>query len=260
MCCPSRLTEEGRSRGRLDREPGLRWTRQRRHEMGRAGRVVPVSSTPACRRTALLGFVSPVSFRFRVQGREYCGERAGRAYGKTVWSWPSLLRSSRAKMRASPTGQTASSNSRDEGGQRKVRLPGDHGIRRPTIAQGRPRVRHHLYAAVRFFLRVHFAQRTAGASRHPAFPAPSWIRGREMKQSSGDQAARPKTHVCKRDVAGRAMPLRHTPSSRGAQRQNCVAILRRCDEAIQNPSAEAVWIASRSLSSGRASRGPGGSQ
>ncbi|WP_212429488.1 hypothetical protein, partial [Bradyrhizobium ottawaense] len=27
------------------------------------------------------------------------------------------------------------------------------------------------------FLRVHFAQRTAGASQHPAFPAPSWIRG-----------------------------------------------------------------------------------
>ena len=27
------------------------------------------------------------------------------------------------------------------------------------------------------FLRVLFAQRTAGASRHPAFPAPSWTRG-----------------------------------------------------------------------------------
>jgi hypothetical protein len=69
---------------------------------------------------------------------------------------------------------------------------------------------------VRFFLRVHFAQRTAGASRHPAFPAPSWIRGREMKQSSGDQAARPKRRVHRRDVAGGAIPLRHTPSLRGA--------------------------------------------
>ncbi len=55
----------------------------------------------------------------------------------------------------------------------RTRLPGEHGISRPTIAQGRPSVRHHLYAAVRFFLRVSFAQQTAGASRHPAFPAPS---------------------------------------------------------------------------------------
>ncbi len=35
-----------------------------------------------------------------------------------------------------------------------------------------------------------------------------------------------------------------TSSSRGAQRQNCVAILRRCDEAIQNPPVERLWIAS----------------
>src|SRR5262245_4719558 len=54
--------QEGRSCGRHDREPGLRWTRQRRHEMGRAGRVVSVSPTPACGRAALLGFVSPCKF------------------------------------------------------------------------------------------------------------------------------------------------------------------------------------------------------
>jgi len=94
MCCPTRFFLEGRSYVVTMREPGLRWTRQRRHEMGRAGRVVPVSSNPACRRAALPGFVSSVSFRPRRQGRENCGEMAGRAYGKTVWSWPSLLRSS----------------------------------------------------------------------------------------------------------------------------------------------------------------------
>jgi hypothetical protein len=260
MCRPSRLTKRGDLEVVLiaSRACGGRGSVGMRGA-GRAGS--PCEPVAACRRTALLGFVSPVSFRLRRQGWKYCRRNGGPCVrqNRVVLAVVATVKSF-AKMRASPTGQTASSNSRDEGGQRKVRLPGDHGIRRPTIAQGRPRVRHHLYAAVRFFLRVHFAQRTAGASRHPAFPAPSWIRGREMKQSSGDQAARPKTHVCKRDVAGRAMPLRHTPSSRGAQRQNCVAILRRCDEAIQNPSAEAVWIASRSLSSGRASRGPGGSQ
>ena len=39
-------------------------------------------------------FVSSASFRLRRQGWKNCGEMAGRAYGKTVWSWPSLLRSS----------------------------------------------------------------------------------------------------------------------------------------------------------------------
>jgi hypothetical protein len=34
--------------------------------------------------------------------------------------------------------------------RRKVRLPGEHGISRPTIAQGRPSDWLHLYAAVRF--------------------------------------------------------------------------------------------------------------
>jgi len=93
-------------------------------------------------------------------------------------------------MCASPTGWTASSNSNGEGGQRKVRLPGEHGISRPAIAQGRPSDRRHLYAAVRFFLRVHFAQRTAGACRHPAFPAPSWIWGRSDQAKLGRNAPR----------------------------------------------------------------------
>src|SRR3569832_756258 len=42
-----------------------------------------------------------------------------------------------AEMPASPTGQTASLNPRGEGGQRKGRLPGERGIGRQTIAQGR---------------------------------------------------------------------------------------------------------------------------
>jgi hypothetical protein len=79
----------------------------------------------------------------------------------------------------------------------KVRLPGEHGISRPTIAQGRPCVRRHLYAAVRFFLRVHFAQRTAGASRHPAFPAPFSPGGRDEKRKPrAKRAARRRRRVC----------------------------------------------------------------
>jgi hypothetical protein len=51
---------------------------------GRAGS--PCEPAATCGRAALLGFVSSVSFRLRRQGRENCGEMAGRAYGKTVWS------------------------------------------------------------------------------------------------------------------------------------------------------------------------------
>src|SRR5215218_7932134 len=59
---------------------------------GRAGS--PCEPATACGRAALLGCGSSVSFRLRRLGRENCGEMAGRAYGKTVWSWPSLLGSS----------------------------------------------------------------------------------------------------------------------------------------------------------------------
>jgi hypothetical protein len=54
-----------------------------------------------------------------------------------------------AEMCASPTGRTASSIRGAREARRKVRLPGEHGISRPTIAQGRPCDRRHLYAAVR---------------------------------------------------------------------------------------------------------------
>jgi hypothetical protein len=112
---------------------------------------------------------------------------AGRAYGKTVWSWPSLLRSNRSKMRASPTGWTASSNSNGEGGQRKVRLPGERGISRPTIAQGRPSDRHHLYAAVRFSACACISRSGPRVSvgTRPSL-CPLGLEGGATKQSSGE--------------------------------------------------------------------------
>ncbi|EHR05398.1 hypothetical protein Bra471DRAFT_06214 [Bradyrhizobium sp. WSM471] len=178
MCRSSRLILEGRSRCRLDCEPGLRWTRQRRHEMVRAGRVVPVSPKTACGRAALLGFVSPVSFRLRRQGWKNCGEMAGRAYGKTVWSWPSLLRSSCRGGVCEPNRADSIIQIREaREARRKVRLPGEHGISRPTIAQGRPSDWHHLYAAVRFSCVCFSRSGPRVRGQHPAFPAPSWNRG-----------------------------------------------------------------------------------
>ncbi len=166
------------------REPGLRWTRQRRHEMGRAGRVVPVSLNPACRRAALF-YSSRQHFSGHVDnaGRP-CGANEC-AYGKTVWSWPSLLRSSRIEDAREPDRVDGIIQFERRGRPERTRLPGEHGISRPTTAQGRPCVGLHLYAAVRFFLRVPFAQRTAGASRHPAFPAPSWLSGQHDQAKLG---------------------------------------------------------------------------
>jgi hypothetical protein len=90
---------------------------------GRAGS--PCEPAATCGRAALLGFVSSVSFRLRRQGRENCGEMAGRAYGKTVWSWPSLLRSSCREGASEPNrADCIIPNSRGEGGQKESSAPG----------------------------------------------------------------------------------------------------------------------------------------
>src|SRR3954467_8644012 len=69
--------------------------------------------------------------------------------------------------------------------RRKVRLPGEHGISRPTIAQGRPSDWLHLYAAVRFSC-VCFSR---SGPRVPAGARPSLRplgqEGEATKQSSG---------------------------------------------------------------------------
>src|SRR4051794_3541558 len=70
--------------------------------------------------------------------------------------------------------------------RRKVRLPGEHGISRPTIAQGRPSDWLHLYAAVRFFC----ATSSRSGPRVPAGTRPSLrplgFEGGVTKQSSGE--------------------------------------------------------------------------
>src|SRR5205085_12654170 len=67
-----------------------------------------------------------------------------------------------------------------------TRLPGEHGISRPTIAQGRPSDWLHLYAAVRFFC-VCFSR---SGPRVPAGTRPSLRplgqEGEATKQSSGE--------------------------------------------------------------------------
>ena len=85
-----------------------------------AGRIALREPKASFRRAALLGYVSSVSFRLRRQGWKNCGEMAGRAYGKTVWSWPSLLRSSLRGDAREPNRADGIVNSRGEGGQREL--------------------------------------------------------------------------------------------------------------------------------------------
>ena len=160
----------GAVRESFETRAGLRWTRQRRHEMGRVGRVVPVSPRPACGRAALLGFVSSVSFRLRRRSLGKLRRNGGPCVrqNRVVLAVVATVKLLRRCARAQPGGRHCqfAGRGRPEG----IRLPGEHGISRPTIAQGRPSDWHHLYAAVRFFLRVHFAQRTAGARSAPGLP------------------------------------------------------------------------------------------
>ena len=85
-----------------------------------AGRIALREPKASFRRAALLGFVSSVSFRLRRQGRENCGEMAGRAYGKTVWSWPSLLRSSSCECGSRVNRRAVGDFRWSEGGQREL--------------------------------------------------------------------------------------------------------------------------------------------
>jgi hypothetical protein len=110
--------------------------------------------------------------------------RAGRgvwreeaADGKTVWSWHPLLVSSRRRF-AKPNRATRAANS-PATEARGIRLRGERGISRKTIAQGKPGVPAHLRSAVCIFAH------DCGCHGHPAFPAPSISRGHRRSHNFG---------------------------------------------------------------------------
>jgi hypothetical protein len=77
-----------------------------------------------------------------------------------------------------------------------IRLPGEHGITRQTIAQGRPCVELHLYAAVRFpSLHSHSGPRMPAGIRPSLRPLGQ--EGEEATQSSGEMS-REDAKVCRR--------------------------------------------------------------
>ncbi|MEY9879475.1 hypothetical protein ABIA43_001009 [Bradyrhizobium sp. USDA 328] len=163
----------------------------------RAGRIALREPETACGRAALLGFVSPVSFQLRRQGWENCGEMAGRAYGKTVWSWPSLLRSSSC-------GGGSRVNRRGAGDFRGVREA------RTNSAPGRARHKpsdHRAGKAVCWASPVcccavlpACAFRAADRGCRPAPGLPCALLAREGERRSkarANSAARARSHVCK---------------------------------------------------------------
>jgi len=147
----------GAVRESFEARAGLRWTRQRRarEAKGRAG--------SPCEPVATCGRAAPKSGEASWRSRMSC-VRQNRVVLTVVATVKPF-----AEMCASPTGQTASSIRGAREARRKVRLPGEHGISRPTIAQGRPGVRPHLYAAVQSFCAI-CAQRTVGAKPAPGLP------------------------------------------------------------------------------------------
>jgi hypothetical protein len=104
------------------------------------------------------------------------------AYGKTVWSWHPWLVSSRRRFAKLNRAMRAANSPATEA--RGIRLRGELGISRQTIAQGRPDAPADTRMLVCVFLAL-IAHETAGASQHPAFPAPSYFLGAELKAHSG---------------------------------------------------------------------------
>jgi hypothetical protein len=102
------------------------------------------------RTSGAVKFVSSVFRSPRARGGRTLRRNGECAYGKTVWSWPSLLRSSFRGGVCEPNRADSIIQFARRGRPEGTRLPGEHGISRPTIAQGRPSDWLHLYAAVRF--------------------------------------------------------------------------------------------------------------
>ena len=104
---------------------------------------------------------------------------------------------------------------------RRNSAPGRAGISRQTTAQGRPCVGLHLYAAVQFSACA-VAQRTMGASRHPAFPAPSLQRGTRKPAKLGRFGPRECRAMCGR--LAKRPNLLASPMSLGYQRRAAIAV------------------------------------
>ena len=175
MCRSSRLTKRGDLKSSCSRA-GLAVDSAASAREARAGRVVPVSprlraDDGAVRLRLARKFPAPSTGLEKLRRHGGPCVRQNRVVLAVVATVKPF-----AEVCVSPTGRTASSirGAREAKG---TRLPGEHGISRPTIAQGRPSDWLHLYAAVRFLCATSSRSGPRVRGQHPAFPAPSWLRG-----------------------------------------------------------------------------------
>jgi hypothetical protein len=202
----------------------MRWTRQRplRSFDGRAGLLARERS--AARQT-----------------------NDAEAYGKTVWSWHPLLVSSRRRFLRSPTGRANTTNSPMTEASR-IRLRGELGISRKTIAQGMPECSVCTCMLVCVFY-AHYCTRDRGCSKHPAFPAPSSLWAKRFAKP-GRNAPRERGGVCPGRMdfqclwldAGEMLPVISDPSSemrQAATPKNAVSI-----KAATSKTIEENWLTS----------------
>ncbi|MEY9124337.1 hypothetical protein ABIA03_003739 [Bradyrhizobium yuanmingense] len=185
----------------------VRWTRLRRARGAGPGRDEPREVSQRAERTAPTS--GEASWRSRkLRTAKPCGPDRrcyGQALRRCIWARP---------------GPEASSI-REVTEARRNSAPGRAGISRQTTAQGRPCVGLHLYAAVQFSACA-FAQRTVGASRHPAFPAPSLQRGTRKPAKLGRFGPRECRAMCGR--LAKRPNLLASPMSLGYQRRAAIAV------------------------------------
>jgi hypothetical protein len=199
----------------------------------RAGRVVPVSPWPRAdeRRceVRLVGISIATCTRRSNPAAKW---RMRVRQNRVVLAVVATVKLSRRCVRAQPGRQHHPIREAREA-RRKVRLPGEHGISRPTIAQGRPSDWLHLYAAVRFSCVCFSRSGPRVRGQHPAFPAPSWTRraerpGKARAKCAASTRRRVYNSRCELEEWRYCLILRHCE----------------CSEAIQSAAAERFWIAS----------------
>ena len=177
----------------------MRWTRQRRAR-GRDRRA---------------GLWSVSEHSVRTTGTD--------AYGKTVWSWHPLLVSSRRRC-VDPTGFRQSFNP-PATEARRIRLRGELGISRKTIAQG---MSDALRCPVCSCASHHsFAHETAGAARTRHSLRPLTFLGEMILQDLGRAAPR--------DRGGVPTSIRHFPGS------SCPALCRASTSFFQSTKKRRGW-------------------
>ena len=165
----------------------------------------------------------------RIAGRAFACERSAarqtndaEAYGKSVWSWHPWLVSNRRRFcepnRARKTVNSPMTEARG------IRLRGERGISRKTIAQGMPECSDCTCMLVCASTTIS-CTRDRGCSKHPAFPAPSCL-GETVCKARAKRAAGISTAVS----PGLPPPLKLRRASTAKPRRS---LWRSRDRAIQ---------------------------